>query len=211
MKIIKVKPSTLVEALQKVVKDSKIGWTTTDHRDVVKAILDGTEDENGQKVTLPVNVRDIIMLACAPTHELKKRVINTALATADIGLDQKTQDLFDVVSDMAAFSNFLAKAENPSTKRPYIVKEKKSKKRDALESLLGSDDTAPNKKPGPDDTEQKNPAIGTGDQNNGQPTEAKTQPADAKQPDLTESQDNSMTETTNNPPPTTPNTGAAAA
>lgn len=136
MQHITIKSNALLEGLQTVIGNNKIGWSVDNHRAIVNHVLAGLTSDDGSAVQLDDHTKNVILMACCPTTELKLQVISQALEAAEYQLEADTQNTLGLLSDAAGFSNFLVKNNNPKTGKPFITKESRSKKANTFKKLL---------------------------------------------------------------------------
>ncbi len=133
---INVANSEFRTAITSVTGRHKVGWKRADHDGVVKAMIAGLKMEDETPASLPRPLSDLVMAIVSPTPERQQLALKKVLEDAGFEMDSPTQEMFQLLCDMAGFSNSLAKDINPETKKPFIIKEPKRKKRDTFTNLL---------------------------------------------------------------------------
>ncbi len=114
----------------------KVGWRRSDHDALVKAMITSLKDEEGNAVSLPQPLSDLVLAIVSPTPERQQQALKAVLENAELEMDMSTREMFGLLFDMARFSASLTKDKNPETGKPFIVKEPKAKKRDIFSSLM---------------------------------------------------------------------------
>lgn len=137
MKIVKLKLGSFNNELSKIAIPGKIGWSGENHNTLVTALVFGClHDEDGNTIELPAKLKDRVKLVFQRADEIQLRVLIEAYKEAGFELDNDTLNALTLLFDAGQFANYLANKDNPKTRKPFIVKEKKGKKGKTFDTLL---------------------------------------------------------------------------
>ncbi len=128
MKKLKITNEAFIAELQKVTGSEKIGWSGTDHDKLIDGLMARLKDASGYRVEVSTKLETRIKSIIRPTPERQVVLLRQVFAEEGMQMDKSTDEVIALICEMAAFSAFLVKTNNPMTGKPFIVKEKKNKK-----------------------------------------------------------------------------------
>jgi hypothetical protein len=113
------------QELTPIIGGNKVGWSPDDHLRFVEALMTRLQDENGDAANFNQAQQDRLRLVFHPTEDLQRSVLRQTFAEAGYALNPDTEKAVFLLLSGAQFATFLAKTDNPSTKKPFITLEKK--------------------------------------------------------------------------------------
>ena len=152
MKKLKLEPGAFIQEVLPIIGTDKLGWYHEDHARLVDKLLPRLRDEDGKPADLKAEL-DVIKLIMCPTEALQRKVLKETFAAAGCELDPATEEAFALLFNVTGFGDYLAKKENPKTKKPFIAKPKKAQKKRTFDALLAEE-----VEPEPQPVEQKQEA-----------------------------------------------------
>ena len=156
---IKIKNGTLNQALNKLTKSNKIGWSMSDQGDLVDIILSSMSDVDGKSVTVSEESAILVKVTLSPTEEIKRTALDTVFKKQGYELVAETASTLALLFNPTAFGEYLASTINPNTGEKFITKPEKRQKKARFTALLSQTGT------GEGSTEVSQDAVG-------QPTKA---------------------------------------
>jgi hypothetical protein len=138
MKKLKLKPEAFNTELLSQVKPNQLNWSGDEHIKLVESMVKHLADENGNPIKLTgTRIEQAMHLIFRPTEELQRMAWKQAFTDAGYELEAEADRTFLLLLNAAQFATFLSKTENPTTGKPFIVKEKKKgAKKDTFTALL---------------------------------------------------------------------------
>jgi len=122
--LLNIKPEVFMAELTRAIGDN-IVFPAEQHARFVEALHAHLKDERGQKPSLNSAQTDRLRAVYRPTESNLRNIRAQTFAEAGYALDPETEKVFDMVLNAAQFADFLAKNNNPKTKKPFIAKPKK--------------------------------------------------------------------------------------
>ena len=138
MKTLKLTPEAFNDELLSRIKPDQLNWSGDEHIKLVRAIVGHLKDEEGHPIELEnTRIEQTMHLIFRPTEELQRSAWKQAFADAGYQLEAEADHTFLLLLNAAQFAKFLSKTENPATKKPFIVLEKKKgAKKDTFAALM---------------------------------------------------------------------------
>jgi hypothetical protein len=142
MKKIKFEKGAFNHELLPIIGTDKLGWYSEDHEKLVDALLPRLCDEEGKHVDLK-GKKDLLKVILCPTEDLQRKVLKQTFKDAGYEMDSSTEEAFVLLFNVMGFGDYLVHKENPKTKKPFITKPKKGKKKKTFDSLMAEEPSEP--------------------------------------------------------------------
>jgi hypothetical protein len=137
---LKLNPTAFTAAIP----PGKIGWTSDNHWGLLESLMPHLKDDTGKPATISRALENILRLIFQPKEDIEKEVLRQAFADAGYVLEEATANTLIMMFSAPQFADFLAKTNNPKTKRPFIEKEtKRGVKKSTFAALIQAPESEP--------------------------------------------------------------------